>query len=117
MRPSLALGLSVLFLPVLAALPFITAHSQTAAVRIDPQIAFGNTKGFTMPGNKRSVWAPAGYPAPGGWSVDRLRAEMEAAAASGRIVGMSLCCGNPRIDPDGRSASAYVRGVAPLLTA
>src|ERR671936_502252 len=36
MRPSLALGLSVLFLPVLAALPFITAHSQTAAVRIDP---------------------------------------------------------------------------------
>ena len=36
MRPSLALGLSVLFLPVLAALPFITAHSQTAAVRIAP---------------------------------------------------------------------------------
>src|SRR5215470_9053332 len=36
MRPSLALGLSILFLPVLAALPFITAHSQTAAVRIDP---------------------------------------------------------------------------------
>src|SRR5215468_8349233 len=36
MRPSLALGLSLLFLPVLAVLPFITAHSQTVAVRIDP---------------------------------------------------------------------------------
>src|SRR5262245_30382476 len=36
MRPSLALGLSLLLLPVLAALPFITAHSQTVAVRIDP---------------------------------------------------------------------------------
>jgi peptide-methionine (S)-S-oxide reductase len=36
MRPSLALGLPLLLLPVLAALPFITAHSQTAAVRIDP---------------------------------------------------------------------------------
>ena len=57
------------------------------------------------------------FPAPGGWSVDRLRDEMEAAAASGRIVGMSLCCGNPRLDPDGRSASAYVRGLEPLLTA
>src|SRR5215510_2826656 len=36
MRPSLALGLSLLLLPVVAALPFITAHSQTVAVRIDP---------------------------------------------------------------------------------
>src|SRR5262245_63051209 len=36
MRPSFALGLPLLLLPVLAALPFISAHSQTAAVRIDP---------------------------------------------------------------------------------
>jgi peptide-methionine (S)-S-oxide reductase len=36
MRPSFALGLPLLILPVLAALPFISAHSQTAAVRIDP---------------------------------------------------------------------------------
>ena len=56
------------------------------------------------------------FPAPGGWSVDRLREEMRSAAASGRVVGMSLCCGNPRLDPDGRSASAYVRGLAPVLT-
>src|SRR5262245_14574720 len=36
MRPSFALGLPLLLLPVLAALPFIAAHSQTVAVRIDP---------------------------------------------------------------------------------
>src|SRR5262245_35978875 len=36
MRPSFALGLPLLILPILAALPFISAHSQTAAVRIDP---------------------------------------------------------------------------------
>ena len=30
MRPSFALGLPLLLLPVLAALPFISAHSQTA---------------------------------------------------------------------------------------
>jgi peptide-methionine (S)-S-oxide reductase len=36
MRPSFALGLPLLILPVLAALPFISAHSQTTAVRIDP---------------------------------------------------------------------------------
>src|SRR5262249_49308257 len=36
MRLPYALGIPMLLLPVLAALPFITAHSQTVAVRIDP---------------------------------------------------------------------------------
>jgi len=36
MRPSFALGLPLLLLPVVAMLPFISAHSQTSAVRIDP---------------------------------------------------------------------------------
>jgi hypothetical protein len=33
------------------------------------------------------------------------------------VVGVSLCCGNPRRDPDGRSAAAYVQALAPLLDA
>jgi peptide-methionine (S)-S-oxide reductase len=44
MRPSFALGLPLLLLPVLAALPFITAHSQTVAVRIDPPAAEAPTE-------------------------------------------------------------------------
>ena len=55
------------------------------------------------------------FPAPGGWSGSRLDAEMEALAATGRVVGVSLCCGNPRRDPDGRGARAYARALQPFL--
>jgi arginase len=57
------------------------------------------------------------FPAPGGWSTERLVAEVEALAATGRVVGVSVCCGNPRRDPDGRSARAYARALQPLLPA
>ena len=55
------------------------------------------------------------FPAPAGWSGARLDAEMAALAATGRVVGVSLCCGNPRRDPDGRGARAYVRALQPFL--
>ena len=55
------------------------------------------------------------FPAPGGWSGERLDAEMAALAATGRVVGVSVCCGNPRRDPDGRGARAYARALQPLL--
>src|SRR5690242_15122685 len=55
------------------------------------------------------------FPAPDGWSGTRLDAEMAALAATGRVVGVSLCCGNPRRDPDGRGARAYARALGPLL--
>jgi arginase len=54
------------------------------------------------------------FPAPGGWSGGRLDAEMAALAATGRVVGVSVCCGNPRRDPDGRGARAYARALQPL---
>ena len=57
------------------------------------------------------------FPAPGGWSTERLVAEVAALAATGRVVGVSVCCGNPRRDPDGRSARAYARALQPLLPA
>jgi len=57
------------------------------------------------------------FPAPGGWSTERLTAEVAALAATGRVAGVSVCCGNPRRDPDGRSARAYARALQPLLTA
>ena len=57
------------------------------------------------------------FPAPGGWSTERLVAEVAALAATGRVVGVSVCCGNPRRDPDGRSARAYARALQPLLAA
>jgi arginase len=57
------------------------------------------------------------FPAPGGWRLPRLVDEMTALAATGRVVGVSLCCGNPRRDPDGRSAAAYARALEPLLSA
>jgi arginase len=56
------------------------------------------------------------FPAPGGWSGERLVAEMQTLAASGRIVGVSVCCGNPRRDPAGRGAEAYARALQPLRT-
>ena len=55
------------------------------------------------------------FPAPGGWRSPHLDAEMAALAATGRVVGVSLCCGNPRRDPDGRSAQAYARALQPFL--
>jgi arginase len=54
-------------------------------------------------------------PAPDGWDVARLRAEIGLLAASRRVTAVSLCCGNPRKDVDGRSARAYLDGLAPLL--
>jgi len=57
------------------------------------------------------------FPAPGGWRLPRLVDEMAALAETGRVVGVSLCCGNPRRDPDGRSAAAYVEALAPVLDA
>jgi arginase len=54
------------------------------------------------------------FPAPGGWSGGRLDAEIAALAATGRVVGVSVCCGNPSRDPDGRSARAYARALQPL---
>ncbi|HSD02192.1 MAG TPA: arginase family protein [Gaiellales bacterium] len=57
------------------------------------------------------------FPAPGGWRLPHLVDEMAALAATGRVVGVSLCCGNPRRDPDGRSSAAYVQALAPLLDA
>ncbi|MEP6640295.1 MAG: arginase family protein [Gaiellales bacterium] len=54
------------------------------------------------------------FPAPGGWSGERLDAEMAALAESSRVVGVSVCCGNPRRDPDGRGARAYARALQPL---
>ena len=54
------------------------------------------------------------FPAPGGWSGERLDAEMAALAATGRVVGVSVCCGNPRRDPDGRGARAYARALRPF---
>lgn len=57
------------------------------------------------------------FPAPGGWSGERLVAEVAALAATGRVVGVSVCCGNPRRDPDGRSARAYARALQPFVPA
>ena len=54
-------------------------------------------------------------PAEGGWDVARLRDEMAAIAATGRVVAFSLCCGNPRKDAGGQSARAYLAGLEPLL--
>ena len=38
-----------------------------------------------------------------------------AARGTGRIVGVSVCCGNPSGDPDGRGAQAYAAAVRALL--
>jgi arginase len=64
-----------------------------------------------------SVAPAVDVPAPGGWDVARLRAEIAALAATGRVLAISLCCGNPRRDDANRSARAYLDGLAPLLTA
>ena len=51
----------------------------------------------------------AGFPAPGGWSVERLRAELEVLGASGRVVALSICpSAPPALDAE---------GLAPLVEA
>jgi len=52
---------------------------------------------------------------PGGWTAERLLDECGTLAATGRIVGVSVCCGNPQRDPDGRGAQAYAAAVRALL--
>jgi arginase len=42
-----------------------------------------------------SLTPDAGYPAPGGWSVERLREELAVLAASGRVVAVSICPSAP----------------------
>jgi arginase len=54
-------------------------------------------------------------PAVDGWNVARLRNEMAAVSATGRLVALSLCCGNPRRDVEGQSTRAYLAGLEPLL--
>ena len=54
-------------------------------------------------------------PAVDGWDVARLRGEMATVAATGRLAALSLCCGNPRRDVDGRSTRAYLASLEPLL--
>jgi arginase len=62
-----------------------------------------------------SVAPGVDVPAINGWDVARLRDEMARVADSGRLVALSLCCGNPRRDSDGRSTRAYLAGLEPLF--
>jgi len=39
-----------------------------AAVRVDPQIAFGQGKGFVMQNGEPTTWWPTGYAIPAGWT-------------------------------------------------
>jgi arginase len=55
------------------------------------------------------------FPAPDGWTAEQLLDECGTLAATGRIVGVSVCCGNPERDPDGRGARAYARAVRALV--
>jgi arginase len=64
-----------------------------------------------------SVAPGVDVPAPGGWDVPRLRAEIAAVMATDRLLAISLCCGNPRRDDVNRSARAYLDGLAPLFRA
>jgi arginase len=62
-----------------------------------------------------SVAPNTDFPAQGGWSAERLSAELDALAATGRLVGISVCCGNPRRDPERRGARALAGALAPLV--
>jgi arginase len=42
-----------------------------------------------------SLTPDAGFPAPGGWSVERMREEVSLLAASGRVVAVSICPSAP----------------------
>src|SRR2546425_8673592 len=44
-----------------------------AAVRVDPQIAFGKGKGFVMQSGRRTIWWPTDFPIPAGWTGWRAR--------------------------------------------
>jgi arginase len=56
-----------------------------------------------------SLTPDAGFPAPGGWSVERMRAELGVLAASGRVVALSICpSAPPALDAE---------GLAPLVEA
>ena len=49
-----------------------------------------------------SLTPDAGFPAPGGWDVERMRAEMAVLAASGRVVALSICpSAPPALDAEG----------------
>ena len=49
-----------------------------------------------------SLTPDAGFPAPGGWSVERMRAEVAALGASGRVVALSICpSAPPALDAEG----------------
>jgi arginase len=51
-----------------------------------------------------SLTPDAGFPAPGGWSVERLRSELAALGASGRVVALSICpSAPPALDAEGLS--------------
>jgi arginase len=54
-----------------------------------------------------SLTPDAGFPAPGGWSVERMGAELGTLGASGRVVALSVCpSAPPALDAE---------GLAPLL--
>jgi arginase len=55
------------------------------------------------------------FPAPGGWSAARLVDECATLAATGRVVAVSVCCGNPELDPDGIGARHYAAAVRALV--
>ncbi len=55
------------------------------------------------------------FPAPDGWTAEHLLEECGLLAATGRIVGISVCCGNPERDPEGRGVQAYAAAVRALL--
>jgi arginase len=49
-----------------------------------------------------SLTPDAGFPAPGGWSVERMGAEVAALGASGRVVALSICpSAPPELDAEG----------------
>jgi arginase len=56
----------------------------------------------------------ADFPAPGGWSGGRLLDECRTLAATGRIAGISVCCGNPRRDPERRGFAVLAEAVRVL---
>ena len=56
-----------------------------------------------------SLTPAAGFPAPDGWSVERMRSEVAALGASGRVVALSICpSAPPALDAE---------GLAPLVEA
>jgi arginase len=56
-----------------------------------------------------SLTPDAGFPAPGGWSVERMRSEVATLGATGRVVALSICpSAPPALDAE---------GLAPLVEA